>query len=86
MGTASASTSLKPRVMFTTRCKRTGRAVELENRSPDRIESEWLQHPERYPLINMIHGLLMFLGWGTTFENLGTRLKLSDGGYGEIQG
>lgn len=59
--------------------------VKLKNRSPDRIESEWLQHSEDYPLVNMIHGLLMFFGSGTTFENLGTRLKLADGGCGGIQ-
>ena len=44
--------------------------VKLENRSPDRIESEWLQHLDRYPMIDMIHGLLMFFGSGTAFEKL----------------
>ena len=44
--------------------------VKLENRSPDRIESEWLQHLDRYPMIDMIHGLLMFFGSGTPFEKL----------------
>ena len=44
--------------------------VKLENRSPDRIESEWLRHSERYPMIDMIHGLLMFFGSGTLLERL----------------
>ena len=44
--------------------------VKLENRSPDRIESEWLQHSERYPMIDMIHGLLVFFGSGSAFEKL----------------
>ena len=44
--------------------------VKREHRSPDRIENEWLQHSERYPVIDMIHGLLMFFGSGTAFEKL----------------
>ena len=49
--------------------------VKVKNRSPDKIESEWLQNLERYPTIDMIHALLMFYASGKGFEKLRTRPK-----------
>ena len=49
--------------------------VKLGNRSPDRIESEWIRHSESYPVIDIIHALLMFFGSGREFEKLGTRAR-----------
>ena len=49
--------------------------VKLENRSPDRIETEWIQYLERYPLFDIIHGLLTFFGSGGVFEKVRPRLR-----------
>ena len=44
--------------------------VKVENCSPGKIESEWLQNLERHPTIDMIHALLMFYASGKGFETL----------------
>ena len=44
--------------------------VKVGNYNPDQVESEWIENSEKYPTIDIIHGLLAFYEFGEGLKKL----------------